>query len=153
MSAVLAPRLAFVPMTLDDLPAVMAIENAAYPFPWTEGNFRDSIITGYSCWLCFEQDRLIGHAVLMQVIDEIHLLNITLAVDMQGQGRGHEFLAHLLSAARGQGGARMLLEVRPSNGRALAFYRREGFAEIGRRRGYYPAADGREDAIVMAREL
>jgi ribosomal-protein-alanine N-acetyltransferase len=96
---------------------------------------------------------MVGHAVLMQVLDEAHLLNISLAEAQQGCGLGAAFLAYLSDVAKGQGATRMFLEVRVSNERARRFYERNGFAEIGRRRGYYPAAAGREDAIVMARDL
>jgi ribosomal-protein-alanine N-acetyltransferase len=89
----------------------------------------------------------------MQVLDEVHLLNISILSGRQGCGRGGRFLQHLVESGRDKGGARMFLEVRPSNLPALGLYRRSGFIEIGRRKDYYPAHEGREDAIVMAREL
>ena len=90
---------------------------------------------------------------MMQVLDEAHLLNITVLPELQRSGRGAALLAQLFDQARARAMSRMLLEVRPGNLGALALYRRHGFTEIGRRRDYYPAHQGREDAIVMARDL
>jgi [ribosomal protein S18]-alanine N-acetyltransferase len=153
MSAVLKPRLDFVPMREADIDAVTAAEQRGYAFPWTRGNFADSLKAGHSGWVCREAGDLIGYAVLMMVIDEAHLLNITILPKFQRRGLGSELLDHLFDVARGHGAVRMLLEVRPGNVSGLALYRRFQFREIGRRRRYYPGHDGREDAIVMAREL
>ncbi|NWG32022.1 MAG: ribosomal protein S18-alanine N-acetyltransferase [Rhodocyclaceae bacterium] len=139
-------------MTPDDLDAVLAIEEAVQEFPWTRGNFADAIEAGYDAWVMREADRVIGFAVLMHAVDEAHLLVIGIAPERQRAGRGRALLEFLAARARTAGITRLLLEVRPSNEAALAFYRQAGFAEIGRRRAYYPARDGREDAIVMARE-
>lgn len=152
-SAVLESRLLFAPMRDEDLDAVAAIEQRAYPFPWTRGNFADSLNAGHSVWLLREGSALAGYAVLMVVLDEAHILNITVAPDRQRHGLGSELLNHLFEVARRHGATRTLLEVRPGNAAALALYRRFGFVEIGRRRGYYPAHDGREDALVMERGL
>jgi ribosomal-protein-alanine N-acetyltransferase len=149
----LKPRLEYRPMRADDLDAIMEIENAVYPFPWTRGNFSDSLASRYSAWVCLEDGEMVGYAVMVLVIDEAQLLNISIAADRQRAGRGAELLEYLLAAARADGAERMLLEVRPSNVSGLGLYRRFGFTEIGRRRGYYPAHDGREDAIVMERAL
>lgn len=140
-------------MTEDDVDIVVAAEQRIYPFPWTRGNFADSLAAGYSCWLCREGTHLTGYAVMMVVVGEAHLLNISIVPERQGQGIGAGFLSHLFSVARTHGAQRMLLEVRPSNRSGLALYRRFAFSEIGRRRGYYPAREGREEAIVMARDL
>lgn len=96
---------------------------------------------------------LVGYAVMMQVLDEAHLLNISVLPELQRQGRGTSLLQHMFGLARLQGMTRMLLEVRQGNAPGLGLYRRHGFVEIGRRRDYYRAHEGREDAIVMAREL
>lgn len=149
MNAVLTSTLDWQPMCAADIDAVMAVENRIYPYPWTAGNFRDSLDTGHGAWVCREADVMIGYAVMMNVVDEIHLLNISVVAERQRQGWGHAMLEHLLGLARRGGAGRMLLEVRPSNVAALALYARHGFTEIGRRRGYYPAGNGREDAIVM----
>ncbi len=153
MSAVLKPRLDFVPMRETDVDAVTAAEQRAYDFPWTRGNFVDSLKAGHSAWVCREDGVLVGYAVLMRVVDEAHLLNITILPEFQRRGLGGELLGQLFEVARRHGAVRMLLEVRPGNVSGLALYRRFLFSEIGRRRGYYPGLDGREDAIVMAREL
>ncbi|MDA8259775.1 MAG: ribosomal protein S18-alanine N-acetyltransferase [Betaproteobacteria bacterium] len=140
-------------MTADDLDAVAAAEQRAYAFPWTRGNFSDSLAAGHGAWLALEHGQMIGYAVMMQVLDEVHLLNITVLPELQRKGRGSELLQHLFALARMRSATRMLLEVRPGNVSGQALYQRHGFLEIGRRRDYYPAHQGREDAIVMAREL
>ncbi|NJD33238.1 MAG: ribosomal-protein-alanine N-acetyltransferase [Betaproteobacteria bacterium] len=140
-------------MTDADLAAVAAAEATIYPFPWTRGNFADSLAAGYGAWLAQEDGRMIGYAVMMHVLDEAHLLNISVLPEMQRSGRGSALLIHLFAHARLQAAKRMLLEVRPGNLAGQGFYRHHGFVEIGRRRDYYPAHDGREDAIVMARDL
>lgn len=141
------------PMCAADLDAVVALERRCHAFPWTRGNFTDSLAAGHGAWLAREASEIAAYAVVMPAPDEVHLLNITVAPELQRGGRGAALLQQLFDLARHGKANRMLLEVRPGNVAALALYRRHGFAEIGRRRGYYPAANGREDAIVMAREL
>lgn len=136
-----------------DLDAVAAAETRVYPFPWTRRNFADSLAAGYGAWLAIEDGAMTGYAVVMHVLSEAHLLNITMLPEFQRSGRGTALLLHLFDLARMQAATRMLLEVRPGNVSGQRLYRRLGFLEIGRRRDYYPAQDGREDAIVMAREL
>jgi ribosomal-protein-alanine N-acetyltransferase len=146
-------RMAFEPMREADVDAVTAAESCSYEFPWTRGNFLDSLRAGHSMWLCREGDALVGYAVMMMALDDAQLLNITILPEWRRQGLGGALLEHLCEIARGHGGARMLLEVRPGNAPGLALYRRFGFAPIGRRKGYYPGHGGRVDAIVMARGL
>ncbi|MFN0160188.1 MAG: ribosomal protein S18-alanine N-acetyltransferase [Burkholderiales bacterium] len=154
MSAVLRPEVPrLAPLTPRDLDTVLAIENEIYPFPWTRGNFSDSLAAGYSCWLYVGNDGLIGYAVVMFAIDEAHLLNLSIASSAQRRGHGTQFLAALESSARGHGAQSMLLEVRPSNQAGRALYARAGYEQVGLRRGYYPAMPGREDALVLARKL
>ncbi len=145
------------PMRRRDLDAVAAIERSIYPFPWTRGNFADSLLAGHDGWILEleveESPQLIGYAVLMWLPDEVHLLNLSVAAPMQGRGYGREMLRWLLRDASARGAGGMLLEVRPSNQPALALYRSSGFESIGVRRGYYPAEDGREDAQVLFRKL
>jgi len=143
----------FVPLTAEDIDAVLALEERVQAYPWTRGNFVDALAAGYDGWVAREGDAVIGFAVLMRAVDEIHLLAIGIAPELQRTGRGRTLLSYVIAQALETGMTRMLLEVRPSNAAAIAFYRSAGFAEIGRRRGYYPASAGREDAIVMAREL
>lgn len=153
MSAVLKPVLELRPMTLADLPSVMVIENAIYAFPWTPGNFRDSLAAGYDCSAYVRNGELIGYAVVMLASDEAHLLNLSIAADCQRQGYGSHLLQRLCAIARAQGTQRMFLEVRPSNVAGLQLYARHGFQRIGLRREYYPARDGREDALVLGLPL
>lgn len=154
MSAVLRPEAPhLVPMTRTDLPAVMAIENDIYEFPWTRGNFEDSLHAGYSAWLFVADGEVIGYCVVMMAIDEAHLLNLSIARDRQGQGHGRAFLGATMAAVRERGARSMLLEVRPSNTVGRGLYAATGFAQIGLRKGYYPARRGKEDALVLRREL
>jgi ribosomal-protein-alanine N-acetyltransferase len=153
MSAVLRQAPAFAPMRPDDIDAVLAVEQRAYPFPWSRANFADSLAAGYSAWCCRVEGELIGHAVMMLVLDEAHLLNLTIAPDWQRHGYGTLVMRHLFDVARSHGARRMFLEVRPSNASGQGLYQRLGFEAIGRRRGYYPADAGREDAVVMALTL
>ena len=140
-------------MTETDLDAVAEAERRIYVFPWTRGNFSDSLAAGHAAWLAQEDGHMIGYAVTMQVLDEVHLLNISVLPEAQGAGRGSSLLSYLFDLARMRAATRMLLEVRPGNVSGQGFYGRHGFLEIGRRRDYYPSQDGREDAIVMARDL
>ncbi len=153
MSAVLKPMIELRPMSEADLPAVMAIENAIYTFPWTQGNFRDSLAAGYSCWIYVRDGELIGYAVLLRVSDEAHLLNLSIAAGCQRQGYGSLLLQRVCELARGQGTRLLFLEVRPSNNAALRLYERHGFGRIGLRREYYPAQAGREDALIFSLPL
>jgi [ribosomal protein S18]-alanine N-acetyltransferase len=147
----LAPALR--PMRGGDLGAVMAIERRAYPFPWTEGIFRDCLQAGYPAWVMLEADRIVGYGVASVAAREAHVLNLCVEPALQGRGHGRRLLRALVRIVRGHGAERVFLEVRPSNPQAIALYHGEGFNEIGRRPRYYPAKDGREDAIVMAMEL
>jgi len=145
--------MSYAALTEADLDAVVAIEQCCHPFPWTRGNFSDSLQAGYGAWLSREGNHMSGYAVMMQAPDEAHLLNITIVPERQRGGRGTEFLGFLFERARAWGAGRILLEVRPGNLAALALYLKLGFGEIGRRHNYYPAISGREDALVMARSL
>ena len=130
--------------------AVFAVEACAYSHPWTRGNFTDSLAAGYIAELLLTGDGgLVGYFVAMTGVDELHLLNITVAPDWQGLGLGQSLMAVLRQRAMHLGLSTLWLEVRQSNERARALYRRLGYAEVGLRRGYYPAVGGREDAVVM----
>ena len=153
MSAVLKPVLKLRPMAEADLPAVVAIENAIYDFPWTQGNFRDSLAAGYSCWMYERDGEPIGYAVLMLAADEAHLLNLSIAAAWQRQGHGGRLLQRRRAAARELGARLIFLEVRPSNAAALRLYQRHGFQRVGLRREYYPAQAGREDALIYSLPL
>ena len=153
MSAVLKPEPDFEPMAEADLRAVLAIEEKIYEFPWTLGNFRDSLRSGYSCWLYREGAQLIGYAVLMLAAEEAHLLNLSIAPRAQRRGYGRGLLGKLVGVARTHAAKVLYLEVRPSNGIGQRLYAAHGFRQIGVRRGYYPAHRGREDALVLALDL
>lgn len=151
-AAVLRPQRLLRTMRTADLDAVMTLEQSAYPFPWSRGNFIDSLYAGYLAQLLLDrEDRLIGYFVAMPGVDEMHLLNLTVAPAEQGRGHARHMLDALLAHCREVCAATLWLEVRASNSRARGLYRRCGFAEIGVRRAYYPAPKGtREDAIVMS---
>ena len=140
-------------MTTDDLAEVIAAEALLHPFPWTQGNFADSLKAEHGMWVATEGDAMVGYAITTQVLDEAHLLNISVLPECQRAGRGGGFLVKLLDKARSAGAAHMYLEVRLSNQAAHRLYLNNGFIQIGLRKGYYPSVNGREDAIVMAREL
>ncbi len=143
-------ELALRDMGYDDIPEVMRIEERIYPWPWTAGNFADSLDSGYLCKVALHGDTLVGYAVLMPGVDEAHLLTIGIAREHQRKGLGRALLDKMLDVAREVDMHRVILEVRPSNTAALALYRKRGFHQIGLRRGYYPADnESREDAIVM----
>jgi len=153
MSAVLKSATELRAMQLADLPAVLAIENAIYPFPWTQGNFTDSLASGYECRLYLHHGELVGYAVLMLAADEAHLLNLSIAADRQRLGHGGCLLQQVCALARERGARLLYLEVRPSNAAALRLYARHGLQQVGLRRDYYPAAGGREDARILSLAL
>ena len=140
-------------MIASDLDAVAAIEKAAYPHPWTRGNFSDSLEAGYHCWIVECGGATAGYTVVMIAAGEAHLLNLTVDAPWQGQGVGRELLKFVVKLARDYGAQRIFLEVRPSNAAARALYAAAGFSEIAVRRDYYPAGTGREDAVVLELSL
>ena len=141
----------YAPMVVADVDEVFALETSVYPHPWTRGNFIDSLAAGYHCWVLRDgAGVLAGYFLLMGALDEGHLLNVAVAAPRQREGLGLYLLEKIAACARGLSMSSILLEVRPSNLRALKIYARYGFTEIGRRKAYYPAHHGqREDAIVM----
>jgi len=155
MSAVLDAREAeFQPMTEAWLPRVLPIEQQAYEHPWTHGNFADSLRAGYEAQLLHAGEELLGYFVAMKGVDEVHLLNITVAPAYQGQGWGRVMLDALAIWSRGQGAQWLWLEVRLGNVRAQRIYERHGYRRVGERKNYYPATSGaREHAIVMSLKL
>ena len=154
MSAVFrTPEAGFEPMSEARLDEVLAIEQRAYDHPWSRGNFADSLRSGYQAQLLCAGDAILGYFVAMKGVDEVHLLNITVAPEVQGQGWGRVLLDALALWARAQGAQWLWLEVRTSNVRAQHVYERYGYRRVGERRNYYPARGGREDAIVMSYQL
>ena len=144
-------ELAYAPMVAGDVDDVEALEVAVYPHPWSRGNFTDSLASGYSAWtLRDDAGTLVGYFLLMTAVDEAHLLNVAVARERQRERIGLYLLDKVVAASRGLSMESILLEVRPSNLRALKIYEHYGFTEICRRKAYYPAHNGqREDAIVM----
>ena len=167
MSAVFKPadslEARFEPMTHATLPQVTSVEQSAYKYPWTHGNFSDSLNSGYEAQLLMGgqvNPELLGYFVAMKGVDEVHLLNITVAPAYQLQGWGRLMLDALALWSRGEGAQWLWLEVRTSNRHAKALYTRYGFREVGLRKGYYPeggtsllGTSAREDAVVMSLRL
>lgn len=140
-------------MAVGDLPGVAVLESRAFEFPWSQRTFADCLAAGHECWKAELAGRDIGHGVVAVAAGEAHLLNVCVEPALQGRGFGKALLRHLLERATVRGAAVVYLEARISNRVAMTLYFASGFREIGRRRGYYPSANGREDAVVMAREL
>ena len=150
----------FEPMGLQDLNDVVDTETTLYSAPWTLGNFRDSLAASYSCWVLRaaaaspQHAPLIGYFLMMAAVDDAHLLNLSVAKAYQHQGFGLALLHKVVEVARGHRAVNLILEVRPSNQRALAVYQRYGFKQIGVRSNYYPTNEGsgrgREDALVLS---
>ena len=153
MSALLDNLPRYRRMTADDLDAVMAIENKVYSYPWTRGNFSDSLSAGYHCWIVECSGEILGYSVLMIAVNEAHLLNLSIAAEWQRRGLGREMLKFLIKLARDFFANKIYLEVRPTNVAGRALYANAGFREIATRRGYYPAGPGREDAVVMEMQI
>ena len=155
MNALLQPKATLRAMCVGDLDTVIAVERSAYSFPWTRGNFIDSLAAGYFAEvLLHDSAGLVGYYVAMKGVDEMHLLNLTVAPAQQRRGHSRTLLDALERHCRGQRIDTLWLEVRASNHHARQLYARRGFAEAGLRRGYYPAGHGqREDAIVMSLPL
>jgi [ribosomal protein S18]-alanine N-acetyltransferase len=143
-------------LRVDDLAQVCSIENAIYPFPWSVGNFKDSLVSGYDAWVVRVPQAIgvVAYAVVMWIPDDAHLLNISVALSHQHKGIGTAFLAWITVNARSRNAKNMMLEVRPSNYAALRLYTKAGFTQIGKRKGYYPnGMNQREDALVLNKRL
>lgn len=140
-------------MTEADFDAVLRIEREVHGHPWTLGNFSDALRSGYACKVLVIEGEIVGYAVMMLAVDEAELLDIAIDKAHQRKGIGRKLLEAMLSLARHENMRRMVLEVRASNQAAIALYRASGFEQIGLRRDYYPATNGREDAILMGEGL
>lgn len=150
-AAQLRPSLSLQPMTVSHLEAVVALEQQAYAFPWSRGNFIDSLAAGYMAEVLLEGARVIAYYVAMHGVQETHLLNITVEPGRWGEGHGRRLLDRVVSRSQAMHAETLWLEVRQSNVRARAVYERYGFVQVGTRRGYYPAPqEQREDAMVMS---
>jgi [ribosomal protein S18]-alanine N-acetyltransferase len=140
-------------MRAADLAEVAQLEKGLYAFPWSLGNFRDSLNAGYDCWTITHGESAIGYAILMVALDEAHLLNFAVAAPWQNQGIGRNFLEHMIGVARSAACQIVYLEVRPSNMGARHLYRAMGFQQIAIRPEYYPSPGGREDALFLGLAL
>ena len=151
MSAVLkAVEARFEPLAEQHLDAVLRVEQQAYAHPWLRANFTDSLQSGYQAQLLLADETLLGYFVAMKGVDEVHLLNITVAPPYQRQGWARVMLDALAIWAKGQGALWLWLEVRAGNQRAMEVYEASGYTRVGERKSYYPATQGqREDAVVM----
>ncbi len=136
-----------------DLEQVLIIEKRAYPHPWTMGIFRDCLRVGYNAWAMTLDSNVIGYGIVMLSPGEAHILNICIDVDFQKKGLGRYLLRHLVKKSNRTDVDMVLLEVRRSNEDAKQLYLSEGFHELGVRKAYYPAKNGREDAIILAKYL
>ncbi|MCV6639160.1 ribosomal protein S18-alanine N-acetyltransferase [Candidatus Albibeggiatoa sp. nov. NOAA] len=155
MSAVLAqPELVIRPMLEADLTDIMLIESAAYPFPWTQRIFQDCFKKHYYNFVLEDNQVLLGYALMLIAHpQEAHILNICIHPDYQNCGYGRILLNYLLDSARAKEVDEILLEVRPSNEAAIRLYHAMGFNQIGVRRNYYPAKEGRENALMFGLSL
>lgn len=153
MVAVARPSLEMRAMRREDLLRVSELEQASYDFPWSQGIFGDCLKAGHPSWVLCLDRQIIGYGILSVGAGEAHVLNVCIAPDQRGQGFGRHLMKRLLDIARWNAAERVFLEVRPSNPNAQALYASLGFHQIGRRPRYYPAREGREDAIVMALEF
>jgi len=147
-----SPGLCLRAMRESDTAAVISIERASYQFPWSEGIFRDCLRVGYVCRVAISDDRLLGYSIMSVGAGEAHVLNLCVDPQDRCRGIGGRLLHSLLVSAHDEGARDVFLEVRPSNTSAIRLYQSFGFQQIGLRRGYYQAAGGREDAVVLRRE-
>lgn len=141
------------PMIEADLPRIHRIELASYEYPWTPGNFSDSLKAGYSMWVHEADGEVIGYYAMMAAAGEAHILNLTIAPSWRRHGLGRDLLDHCLARACDHRAESVFLEVRTSNVAAIALYHSNGFVDLAFRRAYYPSRDGREDALIMTLEL
>ena len=140
-------------MLEEDLEQVMAIELASYSHPWTRGIFRDCLRVGYYCQILEIENCICGYAVMSEAVGEAHILNVCVSPEHQGEGLGKILIEYLLDSARRMSADIVLLEVRPSNKKAVSLYHDMGFCEVGTRKNYYPDHNGREDALILALNL
>jgi ribosomal-protein-alanine N-acetyltransferase len=140
-------------MNHSDLNQVITIEKKAYPFPWTLGIFRDCLRVGYNAWVMRLDRKVMGYGIVMLSPGEAHILNVCIDPDYQRRGLGRYLLRYLINKSRKTDVDMVMLEVRRSNVNARQLYQSEGFHELGVRKAYYPADNGREDAIILAKYL
>jgi ribosomal-protein-alanine N-acetyltransferase len=150
---VMMPELSFRSARESDVPEILRIERLSYAFPWTEGIFRDCLRVNYTCRVAEIGVAIAGYGIMSVAAGEAHLLNLCIGEDYRCRGIGRRLLAHLMQVAANVGAREAFLEARPTNTSAIRLYQSLGFVQIGVRRGYYQAVDGREDAIVLKRHI
>lgn len=153
MQSALNDALVIRTMHRGDLMHVIGVEKEAYAHPWTLGIFRDCLRVGYKCWVVELDNRIIGYGILLIASSEAHILNICIHPQYQARGLGRELLHFLIEQCQKTGSDMVLLEVRESNKGAIALYLSAGFHELGVRRDYYPADEGRENAVILAKYI
>jgi len=141
------------PMREHDLAQITAVEQRAYEYPWSLGIFADCLRVGYCCWTLVEAETVVGYCIMAVAADEAHVLNVCVDPGHRRQGHGRRMLEHMVEIARGHRATILFLEVRPSNAAAIELYAGLGFRQLAVRRHYYPAREGREDALVLALDL
>lgn len=140
-------------MHIEDVPTVAQLERDTYPFPWSDGSFRDCLRAGYDCHVVDCDGRVSGYGIMSRGAGEAHILNVCVERGLRRRGLGRAMIVFLLERAAAAGMRAAFLEVRPSNVAAVRLYQALGFEQIGVRKGYYPAAGGREDALVFKLDL
>ncbi|MEO1889523.1 MAG: ribosomal protein S18-alanine N-acetyltransferase [Cycloclasticus sp.] len=141
------------PLKDQDIDDVIQIEQQVYNYPWSKGIFKDCLRVGYSNWALIKDETFIGYAILSVAVGEAHILNICVDPAFKRQGLGRFFLNEVIAAAKSKNADCVFLEVRPSNVAAIELYKKMGFKKIGQRKNYYPAADGKEDAMVYSLDI
>ncbi|HRX89031.1 MAG TPA: ribosomal protein S18-alanine N-acetyltransferase [Steroidobacteraceae bacterium] len=147
------PQVQIRPMLESDVPAIVELERLSYPFPWSEGIFRDCVRVGYTCRVLDLDGQVMGYGVMSTGAGEAHILNVCVRPTFRTRGLGKRLLEHLMDRAAGSGMLDIFLEVRPTNTAAIRLYQSLAFEQVGIRRGYYQAAGGREDAVVLRASL
>ncbi|MCB1623920.1 MAG: ribosomal protein S18-alanine N-acetyltransferase [Pseudomonadales bacterium] len=147
------PEIALRPMLESDVPEVVALERLSYPFPWSEGIFRDCVRVGYTCRVLDLGAQIIGYGVMSSGAGEAHILNVCVQPIFRARGLGRRLLEHLMDVGAAAGMLEIFLEVRPTNTAAIRLYQSLAFEQVGMRRGYYQAVHGREDAVILRTSL
>jgi len=149
LNITLQQTIEFRKMDPADLDRVILIEREIFLFPWSPGNFSDSIKAGYVCQVLEQAGTIFGYGIMMMSPEEAHILTIGIATNWQKKGWGKKLLQQFIQYARGENAKSIFLDVRESNHGATRLYKLMGFHQIATRKGYYPAMCGREDALVM----
>jgi len=138
-------------MTESDLDAVLAIEQASFPSPWSRTHFLHELGAPHAFPCVVEMDGVVaGYVCVQSLFEEAQILDIAVDPHQRGRGFARMLMEHAVAVARKQGADFMALEVRESNVAAISLYERFGFNRTGIRKGYY---EGKEDAVLMEKSL